>query len=120
MEFFHGLSVFANGPVGNRLIVDRLIADGLVADDGVQFSLGTLLLYVLGALALILVCMLGPISRMYEHRAEQRRERAESDAKAAEVKAVDAKVVDAKTAESKAGEVPPEAGGMLRDLDDRN
>jgi len=44
------------------------------ADDGVQFSFGTLLLFVLGALALIFVCMLGPISRMYEHRAEQRRE----------------------------------------------
>ena len=52
------------------------------AEDGVEFSVGTLLLYVLGAVALIFVCMLGPISRMYEHRAERRREEAEARAEA--------------------------------------
>ncbi|RIJ77738.1 hypothetical protein D1871_05735 [Nakamurella silvestris] len=65
------------------------------ADEGVEFNFGTLILFVLGALALIFVCMLGPISRMYEHRAERRREeRAAADAASAD--------------------------NSLRDLDDRN
>ena len=66
--------------------VSSMVAVAPVTDEGVEFSGQTLLFVILGALALIAVSMLGPISRIFDHRAERRREereQAKKDAAAA-------------------------------------
>lgn len=52
----------------------------VAADTDSGFNLGTLLMFVGGAILLAFFCSLGLIARLREHRLEQRREAAKSAA----------------------------------------